>query len=75
MFGSDVAHWDVPDMREVLHEAWELVERELLSESDFEAFMFTNPVRFVTTQNPDFFAGTVVEDAARAVVAAAGVSA
>jgi hypothetical protein len=75
MFGSDVAHWDVPDMREVLHEAREMVERELLTEADFEAFMFTNPVRFVTAQNPDFFAGTVVEDAARAVVAESGVSA
>jgi predicted TIM-barrel fold metal-dependent hydrolase len=75
MFGSDVAHWDVPDMREVLHEAREMVERELLTEADFEAFMFTNPVRFVTAQNPAFFAGTVVEDAARGVVAHAGVSA
>jgi predicted TIM-barrel fold metal-dependent hydrolase len=75
MFGSDVAHWDVPDMREVLHEAWEMVERELLTEADFEAFMFTNPVRFVTAQNPDFFAATVVEDAARAIVHGAGVTA
>jgi predicted TIM-barrel fold metal-dependent hydrolase len=75
MFGSDVAHWDVPDMREVLHEAWEMVERELLTEADFEAFMFANPVRFVTAQNPSFFAGTIVEDAARAVVQDAGVSA
>jgi hypothetical protein len=62
-------------MREVLHEAWEMVERELLTEADFEAFMFTNPVRFVTAKNPDFFAGTAVEDAARAVVHGAGVSA
>jgi len=75
MFGSDVAHWDVPDMREVLHEAWEMVERELLTEADFEAFMFRNPVRFVTAQNPDFFAGTVVEDAARAVAVDAEVPA
>ena len=26
MFGSDVAHWDVPDMSEVLEEAWEMVD-------------------------------------------------
>jgi hypothetical protein len=52
-----------------------MVERELLTEADFEAFMFRNPVRFVTAQNPDFFAGTVVEDAAHAVVQHAGVSA
>ena len=43
--------------------------------ADFEAFMFTNPVRFVTEQNPDFFAGTVVEDAARTVAQGAEVSA
>ena len=27
MFASDIGHWDVPDMRGVLPEAWELVER------------------------------------------------
>ena len=27
IFASDVGHWDVPDVREVLPEAWELVER------------------------------------------------
>ncbi len=26
MMGSDIAHWDVPDMSEVLEEAWEMVE-------------------------------------------------
>ena len=26
IFASDVGHWDVPDVREVLPEAWELVE-------------------------------------------------
>ena len=26
IFASDIGHWDVPDIREVLPEAWELVE-------------------------------------------------
>ena len=63
MFGSDIAHWDVPDMAEVLGEAWEMVEHELITEADFRDFVFTNPVRFYTSGNPDFFAGTTVEPA------------
>ena len=29
MMGSDIAHWDVPDMTEVLEEAWEMVDARL----------------------------------------------
>ena len=67
VFGSDIAHWDVPDMAEVLGEAWELVEHELIDEGDFRDFTFANPVRFFTEVNPDFFEGTVVADAVRAL--------
>jgi hypothetical protein len=66
VFGSDIAHWDVPDMGEVLPEAWELVEHELISEADFREFTFDNPVRLFTEVNPDFFKGTVVAEAVRA---------
>ena len=59
MFGSDIAHWDVPDMAEVLEEAWEMVEHGWITEADFRDFMFTNPVRFYTRTNPEFFNGTV----------------
>jgi hypothetical protein len=69
LFSSDIGHWDVPDMREVLPEAWELVEHELLSEAEFRAFVFENAVALWTTGNPDFFAGTAVE---RAVAAERG---
>jgi predicted TIM-barrel fold metal-dependent hydrolase len=61
IFSSDIGHWDVPDMAEVLEEAYELVERDLLSEDDFRDFVFTNPVTLWTGMNPDFFKGTVVE--------------
>jgi predicted TIM-barrel fold metal-dependent hydrolase len=63
MFGSDVAHWDVPDMSEVLQEAWEMVDHGWIEETDFRDFVFANPVRFFTGANPSFFAGTVVGDA------------
>ena len=63
MFSSDVGHWDVPDMREVLVEADELVDDGLVSEADFRAFTFENPVRFHTEANPRFFEGTAVEQA------------
>ena len=63
MFGSDVAHWDVPDMGEVLEEAWEMVDHGLVDEDAFRDFTFTNPVRFHTRANPGFFDGTAVEAA------------
>jgi predicted TIM-barrel fold metal-dependent hydrolase len=63
MMGSDIAHWDVPDMTEVLEEAWEMVDHGWIDEEAFTKFTFTNPVRFYTGTNPNFFKGTVVEDA------------
>ena len=63
VFGSDIGHWDVPEMRNVLEEAYELVEDGLVGEDDFRAFTFTNPVMLHARGNPDFFKGTVVEDA------------
>jgi len=53
----------VLDMSEVLEEAWELVEHGMISESDFQEFVFANPVRLHTALNPDFFKGTMVDDA------------
>lgn len=63
IFSSDIGHWDVPDMREVVEEAYELVEGKLITERDFRDFMFVNPVTLWTGMNPDFFKGTVVENA------------
>jgi predicted TIM-barrel fold metal-dependent hydrolase len=62
MLSSDIGHWDVMDMREVVEEAYELVEKGLMTEADFRDFTFGNPVRFFTSMNPDFFKGTVVEE-------------
>ena len=63
IFSSDIGHWDVPDMEEVLEEAHEMVEHELITETDFRDFVFTNPTTLWTGTNPDFFKGTAVEDA------------
>jgi predicted TIM-barrel fold metal-dependent hydrolase len=66
LFGSDIAHFDVPDMSQVVPEAYELVEDGLISSDDFRDFVFGNPVRFWGEGNPGFFKGTVVERAAAA---------
>ena len=63
MMSSDIGHWDVPDASQVLCEAYELVEHEVMTEDDLRGFVFTNPVGLHTGMNPDFFKGTVVEDA------------
>jgi hypothetical protein len=63
MLGSDMAHWDLPDVTEVLEEAYEMVERGWIGEAAFRDFVFTNPARFYTGTNPAFFEGTVVEKA------------
>ena len=71
IFSSDVGHFDVPDMREVVPEAHELVENGLLTTEDFRDFMFANAVRFWGEVNPDFFKGTAVATAAAEVLAGA----
>jgi hypothetical protein len=37
MMGSDIAHWDVPDMTEVLEEAWEMVDHGWIDEDAFRS--------------------------------------
>ncbi len=68
LFGSDIGHFDVPDMGEVLPEAYELVEESLIGEDDFRDFVFANAVRFWTGANPDFFKGTIVDQQVRSTV-------
>ena len=71
IFSSDIGHFDVPDMADVVPEAYELVEHGLLDDADFGDFMFANAVRFWGQVNPDFFRGTAVEKAAASVLTGA----
>jgi hypothetical protein len=54
-------------MLEVLQEAYELVEHDLLTTDDFRDFVFTNVAGFYAGSNPDFFKGTTVEQAVAAL--------
>jgi predicted TIM-barrel fold metal-dependent hydrolase len=67
IFSSDIGHWDVRDMREVLPEAYELVEHGQFTPEQFRAFVFTHPAKLWTAMNPDFFTGTSVEAAVSTV--------
>lgn len=59
--GSDLGHWDVPDMRKIVTEAYELVEKGLITDDDFRAFAYTHPAEFYAGVNPKFFEGTKIE--------------
>jgi len=61
IYSSDVGHWDVPDLTQVLAESYALVEQGVISEADFHAWTFENPYKLYTEANPNFFAGTAVE--------------
>ena len=61
IFSSDIGHWDVPDIRDVVAESYELVEDGLLEADAFRDFMFANAVTLYGRMNPRFFQGTAVE--------------
>jgi len=69
VLGSDISHWDVPDMTEPVAEAFELVERGLLGPREFRELTLVNPVRLHAGVNPRFFEGTCCEQAAAEVLA------
>ncbi len=61
VLGSDIGHWDVPDMARVLEEIWEPVADGLLSMEDLRDFTFANAAWLWTRLSPEFFRGTKVE--------------
>ncbi|CAN5691368.1 hypothetical protein BH20ACI3_BH20ACI3_08840 [soil metagenome] len=69
LFGSDIGHWDVPDIVEVVEEAYELVEKDVITEADLKDFVFKNPVSFYAGLNSGFFKGTVVENEVEKILA------
>jgi predicted TIM-barrel fold metal-dependent hydrolase len=68
ILGSDIGHFDVKDMNEVLEESWELVEHGVLNEEQLREMTFTNPVKLFAGMNPDFFKATAVEKPAAALL-------
>ena len=70
LFGSDIGHFDVQNMSEVVTEAYELVEEEKIDAGGFRRFVFENPVHFWGKTNPAFFEGTGVAKAAQQVLTA-----
>jgi predicted TIM-barrel fold metal-dependent hydrolase len=70
IFGSDIGHFDVEDMRGILEEAHELVDRGLMSPEDFRRFALENPIRLHGGMNRNFFKGTRVEAQAEAILTA-----
>jgi hypothetical protein len=62
IFSSDIGHWDVAHMNDVVPEAAEHLEHGWMNEEEFRAFTCDNAVRMYTQANPAFFAGTVLED-------------
>ena len=58
MFGSDIGHFDVEDMRGIVQEAHELVDWGLMSSEDFRRFSLENVVHLHGGMNKNFFKGT-----------------
>ena len=69
IFSSDIGHWDVPDIAGVVNESFELVHDGVISPEQYRSFMFENAARMYLAANPDFFAGTALEAAARPLIA------
>lgn len=61
VIGSDIGHWDVQRLSDVLPESREPVDDGILSEEGYRKFTFEYPVRLHTDMNPAFFDGTAVE--------------
>jgi predicted TIM-barrel fold metal-dependent hydrolase len=72
MFSSDIGHYDVLDMSQVVAESFELVERGLIDEEQYVEFTFSNVVDLHTRLNPSFFEGTVVEQTVAERLSASG---
>jgi predicted TIM-barrel fold metal-dependent hydrolase len=68
LFGSDIGHFDVANMRDVLVEAHELVDDGIIAGDDFRDFVCGYPLEFWTGMNPNFFKGTVIEKSAETFV-------
>ena len=70
IFSSDIGHWDVAHMHEVMPEAHEHLDHDWLTPEQFRGFVCDNAIRMYGEANPRFFEGTCVEKYAAQVLAA-----
>jgi hypothetical protein len=66
LFSSDIGHWDVPDMSDVVAESYELVDDGHLSATQWKSIVCDNPIELYRSVNPRFFDGTALESYAAA---------
>jgi len=69
MLGSDISHFDTPDMDQVVPSACRLVDKGLITSTQLRALLCDNAARLFTHADRDFFAGTSVSGYAPAPVA------
>jgi predicted TIM-barrel fold metal-dependent hydrolase len=69
VLGTDIGHWDVPDMTTVVEDAHRLVDTGVIGEEDFRALACDNSIRLYAGINRDFFKGTAVEQYVAGVLA------
>jgi hypothetical protein len=69
VYGSDMGHYDLTDLRNAAVEAYEGVEDGLMTAEDFRDFAFVNPIKLHASMNPNFFQGTILEHEAEKVLA------
>jgi len=67
--GSDIGHCDVIEPSEVVPEAYELLEHDLVTAEEWKEFVFTNAALLYGGMNPHFFDGTPAEAAVKQLLA------
>ena len=60
ILSSDISHWDVDEMADVVANSFRLVQKGILSEDQYEDFVCRYPFRLFSGANPEFFDGTAV---------------
>ncbi|MEA2649324.1 MAG: hypothetical protein QOG61_1759, partial [Candidatus Binataceae bacterium] len=68
VYGSDMGHYDLTDLRNAAVEAYEGIQNGLMDEEDFRDFVFVNPIKLHAGMNPNFFRGTILEQQAEKVL-------
>ena len=60
LLSSDIGHWDVTNMADVVTESYELVTEGYVTPEQWRKVVFENPVEMYRRANPNFFDGTRV---------------